>query len=210
SAQPANGPIGDRSYSRDPKTVTKYATAFARGLQDAGILPVIKHFPGHGHASGDSHTGLVTTPPLSQLMDAELEPYKQMAGMLPLGVMVGHLDVPGLTDSGTPASLSPAAIDFLRTGHDGAWHPFNGIVFTDDLSGMQAITDSHPIPEAVELALTAGNDVALWLTTDEVPAVLDHLVDALKRGDLDPDGVDRSVLRVARAKGIISCDPNSQ
>ena len=57
--------IGDRSFSSDPAKVTEYAAAYARGLRDAGLLPVIKHFPGHGHGSGDSHTGGVVTPPLS-------------------------------------------------------------------------------------------------------------------------------------------------
>lgn len=199
--------IGDRSYGDDPAQVTAYATAFAEGLADAGVLPVIKHFPGHGHATGDSHTGLVTTPPLATLLDTDLVPYAEMIGTQPLGVMTGHLDVPGLTRSGEPASLSPEAIGLLRSGDDGRWQGHDGLVFTDDLSGMQAIAEQHTVPEAVELALAAGNDVALWLTTDEVPGVLDHLESALAAGDLDPDEVDRSVLRVARAKGLIDCDP---
>ncbi len=61
SSQPDDSVIGDRSYSDDPAVVTRYADAYARGMRDAGILPVIKHFPGHGSASGDSHTGAVTT-----------------------------------------------------------------------------------------------------------------------------------------------------
>src|SRR5699024_3104755 len=81
SAQAPGGPIGDRSYSSDPKVVATYATAFARGLQDAGVLPVIKHFPGHGRATGDSHTGLVTTPPLQQLLEHDLVPFRQMVEM---------------------------------------------------------------------------------------------------------------------------------
>lgn len=209
SAQADDGPIGDRSYSDDPRVVTRYARAFARGLHDAGILPVIKHFPGHGHAKGDSHTGLVTTPPLSKLVDRDLVPYKKLADLHPLGVMIGHLDVPGLTKDAQPASLSPRAVELLRTGYDGKWQPFDGPVFTDDLSGMQAITDNHGIDEAVTLALAAGADVALWLTTDEVPDVLDHLVSATKDGALEPDEINESVLRIARAKGILDCDPSA-
>ena len=67
SDQPDDTVIGDRSFSNDPATVTEYASAYARGLRDAGLLPVLKHFPGHGHGSGDSHTASVVTPPLSQL-----------------------------------------------------------------------------------------------------------------------------------------------
>ncbi len=208
SDQPDGGVIGDRSYSDDPQTVVEYATAFAEGLEDAGVLPVIKHFPGHGHASGDSHTGLATTPPLDALREGELLPYEQLVGSMPLGVMTGHLEVPGLTRSGEPASLSPAVIDLLRTGDDGRWTGHDGVVFTDDLSGMKAITDEHSVPEAAQLALAAGNDVALWLSTDEVPAVLDQLEAALASGDLDADQVDRSVLRVAQAKGLLDCTPS--
>ncbi len=54
--------IGDRSFGADPTAVTDYAGAYARGLRDAGLLPVLKHFPGHGHGSGDSHTGSVVDP----------------------------------------------------------------------------------------------------------------------------------------------------
>jgi len=207
SDEPDGGAIGDRSYSGDPDTVTAYATAFAEGMDDAGVLPVIKHFPGHGHASGDSHAGLVTTPPLSSLLKSDLVPYRKMIGSVPLAVMVGHLEVPELTEQDQPASLSPRAIDLLRTGHDGQWRAYDGVIFTDDLSGMKAITDGHSVPEAVELALAAGDDVALWLTTDETSATLDHLEAAVAAGDLDSDQIDASVLRVARAKGLIDCDP---
>ena len=58
--------IGDRSFGSDAATVTDYAGAYARGLRDAGLLPVLKHFPGHGSGSGDSHAGSVVTPPLSR------------------------------------------------------------------------------------------------------------------------------------------------
>ena len=68
--------IGDRSFSNDPAVVTKYASAYAEGLEAAGIMPVYKHFPGHGHGSGDSHLGLVRTPPLAQLKTSDLVPYQ--------------------------------------------------------------------------------------------------------------------------------------
>ncbi|SUA03661.1 glycosyl hydrolase [Mycolicibacterium fortuitum] len=67
--------IGDRSFGDDPAKVTEYAGAYARGLREAGVLPVLKHFPGHGHGSGDSHTGSVTTPPLEELKGNDLVPY---------------------------------------------------------------------------------------------------------------------------------------
>lgn len=200
SSQPDDSVIGDRSFSDDPQTVIDYAGAYARGLEAAGVEPVIKHFPGHGSGSGDSHTGAVTTPPLDELKGKDLLPFAAL-NTTGVGVMVGHLDVPGLTDTGVPASISPAAIALLRNG-DGYGAPrFEGPIFTDDLSGMAAITARLGIVEAVEAALVAGADVALWLTTDQVPAVLDNLEDAVATGRLAPDRVDEAVARVARFKG---------
>ena len=70
--------IGDRSFGNDPAKVTEYAGAYAQGLRDAGLLPVLKHFPGHGHGSGDSHLGDVTTPPLAALQTDDLIPYRTL------------------------------------------------------------------------------------------------------------------------------------
>jgi len=192
--------IGDRSFGSDPAKVTEYAGAYARGLRDAGLLPVLKHFPGHGHGSGDSHTGGVVTPPLSQLQNDDLVPYRTLVTAAPVGVMVGHLQVPELTGT-DPASLSRAAVQLLRTGTGYKGPAFDGPVFTDDLSSMAAINDRYSVPDAVLRALQAGNDVALWVTTDEVPAVLDRLEKAVAAGELTMPNVDASVLRIAKFKG---------
>ncbi|BBZ79056.1 glycosyl hydrolase [Mycolicibacterium anyangense] len=200
SGDPDDSVIGDRSFSNDPAVVTTYAGAYARGLRDAGLLPVLKHFPGHGHGSGDSHTaGAVTTPPLDQLQSNDLVPYRTLAADAPVAVMIGHLEVPGLT-GGLPASLSPAAVNLLRSGDYGG-PPFNGIIFTDDLSSMAAISSHYGVAEAVLRALQAGADVGLWVTTDEVPAVLDRLEAAVNGGELAMPAVDASVQRLAALKG---------
>ena len=196
---PANTVIGDRSFGADPTTVTDFAGAYARGLRDAGLLPVLKHFPGHGQASGDSHTGSVTTPSLADLQANDLVPYRTLTAQLPVGVMVGHMQIPGLTGS-EPASLSPAAYALLRSGDYGG-PPFNGPVFTDDLSSMRAISDRFGVADAVLRSLQAGADVALWVTTTEVPAVLDRLEKAVAAGELTMSGVDAAVMRIAAMKG---------
>lgn len=200
SSQPDDSVIGDRSYSDDPAEVIAYAGAYAQGLRDAGIQPVIKHFPGHGSGSGDSHTGAVTTPDLEELKQSDLIPFAALSST-GVGVMVGHLDVPGLTDPGVPASISPAAMSLLRDGVGYGAAPFTGPIFTDDLSGMAAITDRLGIVAAVEAALVAGADVALWLATNDVPQVLDNLEDAVATGRLSAEQVDTSAATVARFKG---------
>lgn len=200
SNQGADTVIGDRSFSDDPATVTAYAGAYARGLRDAGVLPVLKHFPGHGHGSGDSHTaGVVSTPPLSELMNSDLVPYRTLTTEAPVAVMIGHLEVPGLTGA-MPASLSPAAVNLLRSGGYGG-PGFNGVIFTDDLSSMAAISSRYGVAEAVLRSLQAGVDQALWITTDEVPAVLDRLEKAVAAGELSIQAVEGSVQRLVGIKG---------
>ena len=160
---------------------------------------MLKHFPGHGHGSGDSHDGGVVTPPLADLQTDDLVPYRTLTTQAPVAVMVGHLEVPDLTGS-DPASLSPAAYGLLRSGDYGG-PPFGGLVFTDDLSSMGAINQRYSVPDAVLKSLQAGADVALWVTTDEVPAVLDRLEKAVAAGELPQQRVDDSVLKLAAVKG---------
>lgn len=200
SEAPDDTVIGDRSFSADPAVVTAYSQAYARGLRDAGLLPVLKHFPGHGHGSGDSHTGEVSTPPLEELIGNDLLPYRTLLSQAPVAVMVGHLRVPGLTGD-QPASVSPAALQLLRGGTGYGGPPFNGPVFSDDLSGMAAITDRYGVADAALSTLQAGTDIALWLSTDQVPAVLDRLERAVAAGELTMSGIDASVRRVAAVKG---------
>jgi beta-N-acetylhexosaminidase len=198
--QPANSVIGDRAFSADPAVVVRYAGAFADGLRAAGVLPVLKHFPGHGHASGDSHKGRVTTPPLAELRTTDLRPYEQLLGSGKVVVMVGHLDVPGLTD-GLPTSLTPATYRLLRDDYR-----FDGLVVTDDLGAMKAVTGTFTLPEAVLTALAAGADQALWSSGAQdataVGKLLDSLEKALADGRLDPAANDRAVARVLEAKGV--------
>lgn len=184
--------IGDRSFGTDPAVVTRYAHAFADGLRAAGVGSVVKHFPGHGRADGDSHAGRVTTPPLDELRSADLLPYTDLAGAT--GVMVGHLDVPGLTD-GLPTSLTPATYALLRDGYR-----YDGLVVTDDLGAMEAITGEFELPDAARTALAAGADMALWSNPADPGTVLDVLEPALTDGTLDPAASDAAVTRILRAK----------
>ncbi len=200
SDEPDDGVIGDRSFSNDPTVVTRYAGAFIRAMHDAGVGTVMKHFPGHGHGSGDSHKGAVQTPPLAQLQNDDLAPFRNLIGS-GAAVMVGHLDVPGLT-GGAPASLSPQAMSLLRKGVGYNAAPYNGPIFTDDLSGMAAITQKMGIEDAVATALAAGADSALWISSKAVSPVLDRLVQDVRSGKLPMTQVDASVLRMAAFKGI--------
>ncbi len=201
SSQPDDSVIGDRSFSDDPAVVTEYADAYIRAMHEVGVGTVLKHFPGHGSSTGDSHLGAVQVPPLSELSTSDLVPFRELIGS-GSAVMVGHLDVPGLTTPGVPASISPEVMTLLREGSGYGAAPFDGVIFTDDLSGMAAITERLSIEQAVEAALVAGADNALWISTDAVGQVLDQLEQAVAAGRLPMERVDASVLRMADYKRV--------
>ncbi len=200
-AEPGGGgPIGDRAFSDDPLVVSEYARAYVDGWASAGVLPVLKHFPGHGRASADSHHGRSTTPPADELAQTDLVPYAQLAG-LGAGVMVGHLDVPGLTDGNLPASLSPAAIGYLRD----AMRYQDALVFTDALN-MDAIGAQWNEAEAAVLALQAGADVPVYANVRGSRAIVDAITAAVTDGSLSETRLNDAVGRVFVAKGLTPCD----
>jgi beta-N-acetylhexosaminidase len=203
SDQAADDIIGDRSFSNDPAVVTRYAQAFADGLRDAGVIPVFKHFPGHGHAVGDSHLGTTVTPPLSELRQSDLVPYETLLSRGPAVVMVGHLEVPGLTTASEPSSINSAAINGLLRSELG----FHGLVITDDLESMGAIALQHSLPDSSIRALQAGATMVLTKTDLQTGAVIDAIVGAVRSGDLSESTVNDDVMQVLHTKGYDPCSP---
>lgn len=188
------GGIGDRSFGETSDAVAERAGAYAAGLREAGILPVLKHFPGQGHADADTHERPSTVPPLDLLRTSDLVPYATLLAARPVGVMVGHLDVPDLTAGGVPASLSPAAIGLLRAGYE-----FDGLVVSDDVVAMQAVVARFRPPEAAERALAAGVDLVLLAEPTDLAPILDRLEEAVTLGRLPQRRVEAALGRVAAA-----------
>lgn len=200
SDQPDDSVIGDRSFSNDAHEAATDAAAFARGLTDAGVLPVFKHFPGHGHGSGDSHHALVTTPPLATLRGDDLVAFEEALAAVPgAAVMVGHLIVPGLTGD-QPASVSGEAITGLLRDEMG----FDGLVISDDLGGMAGIRDLYSTSEAAVRAVIAGTDLVLVPETDAA-ATVDGLAAAVDDGRLDAAQLATSAQRVIDAQDRRGC-----
>ncbi|WP_454044845.1 glycoside hydrolase family 3 N-terminal domain-containing protein [Corynebacterium sp. Marseille-Q2516] len=175
--------VGDRSFGTTAPEAARYAAAFARGLRSVGIEPVFKHFPGHGAASGDTHKAAAVTPPFEQLCQLDLAAYGPALRQAPgTAVMVGHLSIPGLSTGDTPASLDPAGYRLLRSGAYPGGNPFVSAAYTDDLSGMKAISDHFSLPQAVEAAVIAGADQALWSSGEQLEEVIDRVDAAVVSG----------------------------
>ena len=150
---PAIGALG-RSFSADPKVVVAQAKAFIQGHRARGIATTLKHFPGHGSATSDTHKGV--TDVTATWKQVELEPYRQLvAANLAECVLVAHVFNSKL-DPDHPASLSKPTITGILRGQ----LKYGGVVITDDL-GMGAITAAYGFEEALALALEAGADLLL-------------------------------------------------
>jgi beta-N-acetylhexosaminidase len=192
--------VGDRSYGSDPTKVAEYGQAFALGMLDAGIVPILKHFPGHGNASGDTHQIAAITPPLTAMKAADLIPFAKVLTDSRIGVMTSHLYVPGLENS--PTSLSERAVTQLLRGEMGA----RGLIVTDSLS-MWPVKFHFQAPEAAERALRAGNDVLLFEDQPGVGAIIDRLADVMGTDAKLADKAIEANLRILAAKGRSLCDP---
>ena len=157
---PNNPVIGYRSFGEDPYWVGRYAKAFCKGLQEAGVLTSAKHFPGHGDTATDSHLGLpVIDKTRDQLYENELQPFIKLVNHGVDSIMIGHLAVPSLCDGASePATVSPSIItEFLR-----AEMGFDGVVVSDALN-MHAVTKRFPENGLVEYkAYQAGTDVLCY------------------------------------------------
>ena len=173
NTNPKNPVIGTRSFGNNPELVSLAASSYARGLEDAGVLAVGKHFPGHGDTQTDSHTSL---PKLShsvnRLNEVELPPFQHFINQGLGGIMTAHLDVPALAEKkGMPATVSKRIItNILRnTMH------FDGLVFTDGLAMVGA-----KYKDVCINALLAGCDILLQPTPQK--AQMNSLRNALKKG----------------------------
>lgn len=196
-----NTVIGQRAFSADARTVAGLGPAAARRMMDQGIIPAVKHFPGHGDTAVDSHVGLpVVDKSPEELEETELIPFRaaiQSAGtdgQVP-AVMVAHILLTQL-DPERPASLSPAVVTGLLREELG----FAGAVLTDDLT-MGAVTQSYGLGEAAVLAVEAGCDILLVCHgQDSVPAVRTALLEAVASGRITAERLDESVYRILRLK----------
>ncbi len=192
---PRNPVINTRSFGEDPALVGKLATAYIRGLQSAGVMATLKHFPGHGDTEVDSHLGLpVIEHPRARLESIELPPFKAGIAAGVDAVMTGHIEMPAFDPTpNTPTTLSaPIVSGVLRKEL-----AFRGLIYTDSME-MQGVTKMHAPGEAAVLAVLAGNDIVLHSPDDG--AAFKGVVEAVKSGRIPMAQIDASVDRILRAK----------
>lgn len=189
----------ERSFSADPAAVTRHAQAYIRAHHDVGLLTNLKHFPGHGSSTGDTH--LDVTDVTHTWQPLELEPYRDLIGegVVDL-VMTAHV-FNGALDPAAPATLSPAVITGLLRDELG----FDGVVISDDMQ-MGAIVNYYGFEAALELAIAAGVDILVLSNNgstydDGIAArAIDHIVRLVEEGRIRRERIDQSYRRIQALK----------
>ncbi len=211
---PSNPVINLRSFSDDPDTVAAFGKAFMEGLHSGGVAASLKHFPGHGNTSTDSHTGFPKIDgTYEELAAAELVPFRACTDSGADAVMTAHIQYPGIeTNTYTsissgqqvclPATLSKTIITDILRGKMG----FGGVVITDAMN-MDAIAANFSTMDAAKLALNAGVDLILMPVNVQDKGGIDRLETYIRdvaamvdAGTIDPAMVDAAVRRVLTMK----------
>lgn len=199
-------PFYSRRFSSDPNTVTTYAGAFVKGLQENGIPAALKHFPGLGSVNEDPHYELpVVSRNLNDLQNIDFLPYKNIIQQdNPAMIMTTDVVTQAL-DANNAAELSPKVIDYLRHTLN-----FNGVIITDGMY-MAGLYGHDPLPDELIAksvqAINAGNDIIEGPSTpDEVSGIINGIKTEIQNGTLSQSQIDQSVLRILTMKikyGII-------
>lgn len=189
-----NTVIGDRAFGSSAETVSEMVPMYVKGLQDAGVQATLKHFPGHGDTKEDSHSGYASSyKNLEELRQCELIPFQTGISTDVSFVMVGHISLPNVLNSQTPASLSSVIVHDLLREELG----FNGVIITDALN-MGAISENYTSQEAVISAVKAGADMLL-MPSDFINSYA-ALRNAVYEGEISEQRINESVKRIIQIK----------
>lgn len=191
-----NHALGDRCYGENKEDVTKYGIVVMKKLQNKGVIPVIKHFPGHGATKQDSHAFLpVIATKMEKLEKEDMYPFEQAIKSGADAILVGHLLIKNITGI-YPASLSRKFIyKYLRKKYK-----YNGLIVTDDLK-MKAIKMIYGAERAVKKAFEAGNDIIVFrFNSAEEKRTIENIINLTKKGKIKESRINKSVKRITKLK----------
>jgi len=194
---PRNPVIGVRSFGDDPKRVESFGLALYQGQCSAGVLPVGKHFPGHGDTDIDSHLSMPVVPHARERVETvELAPFRTAVSAGIPALMSSHILFPGIDKSGFPATISKP----LLTGYLREKLGYNGLIISDCMQ-MEAISNRYGTPEGCVLALLAGSDMVMVCHDADVQiASMTAVLKAVRSGRLCETELDTHVRRVLLSK----------
>ena len=194
NTNPDNIVIGPRAFSDDPETAAKFVVSYLNGLESAGVIGTLKHFPGHGDVSTDTHYGYASTDKTwDEMLKCEMIPFKAGIKAGAQMIMTAHIAAPNVSGDDLPATLSPVILQDKLRGELG----FDGVIVTDAMD-MGAITKQFSNAEAAIKSIQAGVDVVLC--SREFTQVFDAVVKAVEKGEIKESRIDESVKRILKLK----------
>ncbi len=185
ASNPLNPIIGTRAFSSDPQTVTRFARAMLEAFLQEDVVPVVKHYPGHGDTGQDSHTELaVIDRSRESIENLDLVPFRNCAQLTP-ALLAAHVWLKAYEEKPLPATLSAKLLHDVLRSQIG----FRGLVFTDDMM-MKAVSDHYGMAESALLAIEAGCDVVLLCSTfADLKNAHAHIVEAVRSGRLKEETI---------------------
>lgn len=188
------GVLGDRSFGSDASLVSGYVTAMIRGIEENGTSSCIKHFPGIGDTTEDTHEGKASTDRTKEeFLAADATIYQAAIAEGVNMIMVSHVSAPGIAGDETPCSLSKTAVTDILRGELG----YNGIIITDAMN-MGAITTYYGADEAAIMALRAGCDMILM--PEDFELAYQGILDAVNEGTISEERINDALRRIYRVK----------
>lgn len=190
---PENTVVAERSFGSDPQVVANMALQYIAGLEENQVLSCMKHFPGHGATTGDTHAGYSYTMDTLEEMEDELYPFQQGISQDISFIMVSHIAAPNVTGDEVPASLSKILItDILRNqlGYD-------GIIITDAMN-MNAIVQQYGSGEAAVKSILAGSDILLM--PKDFKTAYQSVILSVQQGTITEERINDSVKRILMIK----------
>lgn len=193
-SNPKNNVVSNRAFGKNSDTVKKMAFSFADGLMEENIIPVGKHFPGHGDTTTDSHIDLpIINKDLNDLKSLELIPFVEAVRKNLPGIMVAHIAVPKITFDNTPSSLSKKMIyDLLRKDIG-----YNGLIITDSLK-MKALSNYYSNEQIYLKCIKAGNDIMLM--PKDIKKACNIIYENIDNGNITIERINESVYRILNVK----------
>ncbi len=186
--------ISSRSFSTNPEIVSKMGISLSKGIESKGVIPVYKHFPGHGSTVTDSHYDLpLLSKTKAELYAVDLIPFQKAIQNNAKVIMIGHLAVPKVTKDNTPASLSKVLITDLLKKEMG----YKGLVITDSLQ-MKGITNHYSEKQIYEMAINAGVDILLMPTSPK--RAINNIKSSIKEGKIKESQINESVRKILMLK----------
>lgn len=188
--------IGDRCYGKNKEDVTKYGIVVMKEMQNNGVIPVIKHFPGHGLTKKDSHFRIPKiTQKIEVLEKEDMVPFEIAIKENAEAIMVGHLIIKDI-DKNYPASLSKKVIQkYLIEKYN-----YKGLIITDDLK-MMAIQIHYNMKKAVVKAIEAGNDIIMiGLSYKKINKIIKFIAKEVKNGKIEEERINKSVEKIIQIK----------